>query len=1065
MKETTRKGLRWLLTAALTLMLLVLLLPSALAAEPVEVGSFETLQNAVAAAPLGGEAYAVTVTGDIAVNGKLTVKSGQNITIKSAGETIYTLSRDPNYTTDYLIAVESGASLNLENLTFDGGAPNFGPDIENADAVGGGYYKIDVLNVENDLQARTALLLNNGMLTASHVTFQNSYNAENNSKGGAVNVTGGSVSMDSCVFDHNSSVFGAGVCMIGSRDASGNYTIPEAVFQNCKFQNGFSHGVGYGGAIYAQTVKMITLETCDFYENTVSFYNGGAIDAEFSGSYTDNDMSLSATGCNFVGNTVGNDGFALQVSCSTTIKDCNFIKNTGLAPSQSIGTISYGPSRAILFAKHVLENCLFDGNKGAAPCFGDHADFQTIQVRRCKFQNNESFKDTNGAFLLWCSDTVFESCTFVNNKCIVFQLPACIDSTIIAEVKPRLTVQNSTISGNEGYSVLYCYRASIDEYDAFYEVFILDSVVTGNTCRGSAFTLRDDSVASINKNTQITKNTSYNIIDLDRRASALLDNTRITNNTGYRAVYLGKDASISLTNSEFLENKIEGNMFTLYGTARVENTIIQDNESNLVIIGLYESSSASLNHTSILQNEAKGTVAVKKAVLTMGGGSVISGNHAVEYGGGIAMFSDARVTVDQSCQIYNNRCDAQADDIYIKGTGIEVKLPDVGSQNLTLDPCGDAIDGWYLDHTDARYHAHPISDDDTLYIEAYDGIQSDDGTYLITGVDPLYLKAAHTRLYTITYLVDGEIVSELGSAAAAGSLQTVADRFAKTGYFVSDWQSEDVDIQNGRFVMPEKDVVITATSYPAVGSVSGASNDVPLLNKDDHVAYIIGYEDGTVRPNNSITRAEVATIFFRLLTDDTRAHYWSQTNSYSDVHSGDWFNNAVSTMSAAGIITGYPDGTFRPNAPITRAEFAAIVARFNDQSAKYLGTFSDVSYTHWASSSIALAAKFGWVTGYEDNTFKPDQSITRAEAMTITNRILERAVEEDHMLPDMVTWTDNRPDAWYYEAVQEATNSHTYARVAKLVPDQSYCYEEWLKIEANPDWAALEKIWSRANSR
>ena len=247
----------------------------------------------------------------------------------------------------------------------------------------------------------------------------------------------------------------------------------------------------------------------------------------------------------------------------------------------------------------------------------------------------------------------------------------------------------------------------------------------------------------------------------------------------------------------------------------------------------------------------------------------------------------------------------------------------------------------------------------------------------------------------------------------------------------------------------------------------GVSTSVlrPILNKDDHVAYIIGYEDGTVRPNNSITRAEVATIFFRLLTDDTRAHYWSQTNSYSDVHSGDWFNNAVSTMSAAGIITGYPDGTFRPNAPITRAEFAAIVARFSDQSAEYLGTFSDVSYTHWASGSIALAAKFGWVTGYEDNTFKPDQSITRAEAMTITNRILERAVEEDHMLPDMVTWTDNRPDAWYYEVVQEATNSHTYARVAKLVPDQSYCYEEWLKIEANPDWAALEKIWSRANSR
>ena len=240
---------------------------------------------------------------------------------------------------------------------------------------------------------------------------------------------------------------------------------------------------------------------------------------------------------------------------------------------------------------------------------------------------------------------------------------------------------------------------------------------------------------------------------------------------------------------------------------------------------------------------------------------------------------------------------------------------------------------------------------------------------------------------------------------------------------------------------------------------------VPVLNKKDHVAYIIGYEDDTVRPENNITRAEVATIFFRLLTDDSRARYWSQTNAFSDVSSSDWFNNAVSTMANAGILTGYPDGTFKPNAPITRAEFAAIAARFSDVTYNGACSFTDVAKTHWAFDEISLADHLGWITGYPDDTFRPSRNITRAEAMTLINRVLERAVEEDHMHRDMVKWIDNSPSAWYYEAVQEATNSHTYTRLSKKVPGQSFCYEDWTGILKAPDWAALEKSWSDANDR
>lgn len=239
----------------------------------------------------------------------------------------------------------------------------------------------------------------------------------------------------------------------------------------------------------------------------------------------------------------------------------------------------------------------------------------------------------------------------------------------------------------------------------------------------------------------------------------------------------------------------------------------------------------------------------------------------------------------------------------------------------------------------------------------------------------------------------------------------------------------------------------------------------PALNREDHVAYIIGYVDGTVRPLNDISRSEVATIFFRLLTDESRAYYWSQTNDYSDVDRDDWFNNAISTLSNAGIITGYLDGTFRPEAPITRAEFAAIAARFSEVVYNGGNSFSDVPENHWAARYIALAEHLGWINGYLDGTFKPEQNITRAEAMTLIDRVLERAVEEDGMLPDMVTWVDNVPGTWYYEAVQEATNSHEYIRTSHRVPDHDFYYEDWQEILTVPDWAALERSWSTANSK
>ena len=242
------------------------------------------------------------------------------------------------------------------------------------------------------------------------------------------------------------------------------------------------------------------------------------------------------------------------------------------------------------------------------------------------------------------------------------------------------------------------------------------------------------------------------------------------------------------------------------------------------------------------------------------------------------------------------------------------------------------------------------------------------------------------------------------------------------------------------------------TPTPSTPTVEIPDDDALGLNTTDHFAYIVGYGNGEVRPQNNITRAEVATIFFRLLTDDVRDENLTKTNRYSDVAATSWYNTAVSTLSSMGIITGYPDGTFRPNAAITRAEFAAIAARFDNDGDKTAAKFSDIA-THWAKDEISIAYNNGWITGYPDGTFGPQRDITRAETMTLVNRVLNRQPEtEDDLLPNMTVWTDNaNPKAWYYLAVQEATNSHYYEFKTNSQ------YEKWTALRETRDWQALEQ--------
>ena len=260
----------------------------------------------------------------------------------------------------------------------------------------------------------------------------------------------------------------------------------------------------------------------------------------------------------------------------------------------------------------------------------------------------------------------------------------------------------------------------------------------------------------------------------------------------------------------------------------------------------------------------------------------------------------------------------------------------------------------------------------------------------------------------------------------------------------------------------------TAPSTPGGGGSSGGSGGSSggtHLNTDDHYSYIIGYKDGTLQPYGSITRGEVATIFFRMLTDETREKYWSQTSGYSDCGPDLWCNNAISTLTNMGIIDGYQDGTFRPYGKITRAQFAKMAVGFFETTREaYRGYFTDVPEDAWYTGYVEAAARVGLVQGFDNGTFQPDTNITRAQACVIVNRALDRKPQKDHLLPEsqMVTWPDCKPGDWYYADMQEATNSHDYKWLTSG-SDRKYL-EDWTKKLPQRDWAAFEHAWATAHS-
>ena len=294
----------------------------------------------------------------------------------------------------------------------------------------------------------------------------------------------------------------------------------------------------------------------------------------------------------------------------------------------------------------------------------------------------------------------------------------------------------------------------------------------------------------------------------------------------------------------------------------------------------------------------------------------------------------------------------------------------------------------------------------------------------------------HSTRYTLHYESNGGTAYK-DERYSSGTKVTLDKTPTRESYTFTGWYADQA--------LTQKITTVTMNSNKTVYAGWEATGVPDKLNGDDHYAYVIGYLDGNVRPNANVSRAETATIFFRLLKSDIRGGNLIADNGFSDVSDGQWHNKAISTMAKLGIVKGRRADSFDPDASITRAEFAAICARFNTKPVENSGSFSDIS-GHWAENEIERAAAFGWISGYPDGTFRPDARITRAEAMTMINRVLCRMPQsKSDLLDSMVTWPDNKPSDWHYLAVQEATNSHDFNR-------QGEVGESWTKLTSVPDW-------------
>ena len=611
------------------------------------------------------------------------------------------------------------------------------------------------------------------------------------------------------------------------------------------------------------------------------------------------------------------------------------------------------------------------------------------------------------------------------------------------ETTGEVVTYAATIDGKEGtYETL---QAAIDAAENG-ETVVLAKDVTENININKSITLDlkgktltgfgDDSVVTITG-----AETNVTITSSAEEKGKITGGNNLSNGGGFSI----QDATVNLHNLSITENKaigIGGAGSELYG----------NKATNGYGGGIYSQSATITIGENTTNSDSNGGESI-----TNNNSASICNNQA-SYGGGIYGVTSNIILAEDNA-LYNNAAQTAGDDLFTFGANSMISLADAtkmsGDRKLASD--GEKITGWFYDgYKDGRCSRWGAeTEDGQKYFDAY---VTDE-----TAPTQFGLKAAHEQLYKVTVhyaYSDGTKAAEAAvinvKAGAAYSIDSPAiegykaDKATVSGTIPADKPADTV-------------ITVTYTKESSGGGGGGGGHrpkpkptveipddDALGLNNTDHFAYIVGYGNGEVQPQNSITRAEVAAIFFRLLEDGIRSENFTHQNDFSDVAADAWYCSSVSTLSRMGIIAGYPDGTFRPNAPITRAEFAAIATRFDNNGDKTPVSFTDI-IGHWAEGEITVAANHGWVSGYGDDTFRPQNQITRAETMSLVNRVLKRLPETPaDLLPDMITWTDNADtSSWYYLPVQEATNSHYYEF------KENSKHEKWTELRETRDWSKL----------
>ena len=617
----------------------------------------------------------------------------------------------------------------------------------------------------------------------------------------------------------------------------------------------------------------------------------------------------------------------------------------------------------------------------------------------------------------------------------------------------------------------------------------------------STFTVRNCTANASNGGKFVAINSDVNFIDNAGHGlsagNLTIDNSNVTaNGNGANGIHTTGTLNIcNKSNVEIKNNKCSiSSKWTIPGAVYMAGTESKIEDSTLVIQDNLGSGIYQKNKNGTLTIADNATVSIMK-------------NKAEKLGFGGGIYVNGTANISKNVELYNNHAEQAGDDIYNTGT---ITFGAVGNDWILddcarIDNCNGKIYGWYDDSVGKRWNAH---DKEHRHIQEYDPIKgkfkedtvTEDSSATQAATDapvaeiaPLALKAAHPLMFKVDYVVDGDIPDgytkpeeDYYPADSVYTVENVPSSIPGTKdgvngtYSFTGWKTESDEFVTGQQKLTEDTTLYGVWTFTKKSSGHRPSNptvtipdDVPTgLDLKNHYGYIIGYPvdyytgkpttDQTkkpVRPEGKITRAEVATIYFRMLTDENRAANWNQVSGFSDVKRSAWYNNAISTLTKAGILKGYEDGTFQPDGYITRAEFATIAIRFFSGVYEGEDLFPDIK-GHWAQDYINNAANKGLVKGYEDGTFGPDRYITRAEAVTLVNRTLNRHPHNDGLHQDMLRWPDNMDTSkWYYADMQEATNSHEPDK-NKSTADKEY----WGKMLPIRDWEALEKEWSNANS-